>query len=104
MSNIGERLKEQRLRAGFTQQQLAERAGIGKGSQTLYETGKRMPDAKYLATVAEAGLDVAYIVTGTVAAASMDQDEQQVVALYRKLDLRGRRCIVGAMVSYLGDD
>jgi transcriptional regulator with XRE-family HTH domain len=104
MSNIGERLKEQRLKAGFTQGQLAQRVGIAKGSQTLYETGKRMPDAKYLATVAELGLDVSYIVTGSVVDATLEPEEQQIVALYRRLDLRARRGIVGAMVSYLADD
>ncbi len=33
-------------------------------AQSLYEKGKRMPDAGYLAVVAAAGVDVSYVLTG----------------------------------------
>ncbi|WP_337245218.1 helix-turn-helix transcriptional regulator [Luteimonas sp. gir] len=58
------RLKEERSRLGFTQQQLADTAGISKKSQTNYELGHREPDASYLASIGEAGADVLYILTG----------------------------------------
>jgi transcriptional regulator with XRE-family HTH domain len=102
MTNIGERLKEERLRAGFTQVSLAQAVGVAQSTQTAYETNRRTPDAKYLAALAEAGLDIGYVVSGKVADACMDPEERQVVALFRKLDLRGRRFIVGAMEIYLG--
>ena len=103
MTNIGERLKEERLRAGFTQIRLAQAIGIGQGTQTSYETGKRTPDANYLAAVHEVGLDAAYIVTGAHATTTIEPNEQQLITLYRKLDIRARRALIGALVSYLAD-
>lgn len=38
-------------------------------SQVNYESGKRCPDAEYLQSIAECGIDVGYVVTGTRATA-----------------------------------
>jgi transcriptional regulator with XRE-family HTH domain len=51
MTTSAERLKEERLRVGMSQEQLAQAVGMSKGTQTHYETGKRMPDLAYLAAV-----------------------------------------------------
>lgn len=61
---IGERLREERERLGYSQIDFAGLAGVGRGSQANYEKGERSPDANYLAAVAEVGADIAYIVTG----------------------------------------
>jgi len=45
--------------------------GVGKQSQTNYESGKRLPDADYLSAIAKAGADVLYILTGERSLASM---------------------------------
>ena len=50
---IGERLKEERERLGFSQTEFAAVAGASKNSQYNYEKGERSPDAAYLAAVAE---------------------------------------------------
>lgn len=65
MLNIGERLKEERVRLGFNQGDFAAMAGVAKTSQFNYEKGERNPDAAYLAAVAAAGVDVLYVITGT---------------------------------------
>ncbi len=68
--SIGARLKEERERLGQSQTEtaaIAEAAGAPgatRQSQALYEKGKRMPDAAYLAAIAAAGADVLYILTG----------------------------------------
>lgn len=68
--SIGARLKEERERLGQSQTDtaaIAEAAGAPgatRQSQALYEKGKRMPDAAYLAAIAAAGADVLYILTG----------------------------------------
>lgn len=61
---IGARLREERQRVGFTQQELADRSGIDRNSQINYEHGHRSPPADYLAAVDRLGLDACYIVTG----------------------------------------
>ena len=55
---IGERLKEERERLGFSQTEFAAVAGASKNSQYNYEKGERCPDAAYLAAVAEKGVDI----------------------------------------------
>ena len=39
------RIKEQRKKQGFLQQEVAEKAGISVMSYQRYESGKRVPDA-----------------------------------------------------------
>ena len=60
---LGARLLEERGRLGMTQTQLAEVGGVSKGSQILYEKGKPFT-SDYLNAVAEAGLDVLFLITG----------------------------------------
>lgn len=48
----------------MTQKDLWSRGGVQKSAQLGYEGDKRAPDARYLAAVAQAGVDVAYVVTG----------------------------------------
>lgn len=64
MNNFHERLKEERTRLGLNQTQFGEVGGVRKETQSLYESGKRSPDADYLARIAQAGADVTYILTG----------------------------------------
>lgn len=101
MTHFGERLKEERLRVGMSQIQLAQAVGMSQSTQTLYETGKRNPDIAYLGAVHELGLDAAYIVTGAFLEGDIPKDEQEFLAVFRKLDRRGRMCAMGAMLGYL---
>lgn len=64
MGTIGERLKEERKRFDFSQEALAQLGGVQRRAQINYESGERMPDAAYLAAVAQIGVDVLYVVTG----------------------------------------
>ncbi len=61
---IGARLREERERLGYSQNDLAELAGLTRNSQVNYEGGKRQPDAAYLSAIAGHGADVTYILTG----------------------------------------
>lgn len=62
---VGSRLKAERLRLRESQESLAEKGGVGKNAQIKYEKGERSPDADYLQLVAQAGVDVLYVLTGT---------------------------------------
>ncbi|WP_175772408.1 helix-turn-helix domain-containing protein [Paraburkholderia phenazinium] len=101
MTTSADRLKEERLRVGMSQEQLALAVGMSKGTQTHYETGKRMPDVTYLAAVNELGLDAAYIVTGQFAQAGLPEHEHLFLSVFRRLDQRGRKGVMGAMLGYL---
>ena len=86
--NIGERLKEERVRLGYNQGDFAAIAGVAKTSQFNYEKGERSPDAAYLAAVAEKGVDVLYVVTGRrtpEASSSFNGDEIALIEHYRQL-------------------
>jgi len=61
---IGQRLREERERLGYTQPAFAELAGTTKKSQIDYEKDLTQPKAGYLAAIATVGADINYIVTG----------------------------------------
>ncbi len=63
-SNFGARLREERENLGLDQGALADIGGINRNSQSRYETGKSFPDARYLISLAAAGGDVQYVLTG----------------------------------------
>lgn len=93
---IGERLKQERSRLGFSQTDLAGVGGVGKTTQINYEKGERSPDAGYLAAVAEKGVDVLYVVTGErkpQAPGSLSTDEMQLVERYRLMSPDARNTI-----------
>lgn len=64
MNSLGARLSGERHRLGLTQEDLAKIGGVQRRAQARYEANGRFPDAGYLASAAEAGLDVLYVITG----------------------------------------
>lgn len=105
MSVIGERLREERVRLGFSQAALGEIGGVKANAQGNYEKGDRYPDAAYLAAVSEHGIDVLYVVTGQrtpVASSSFTGDETELVAHYRQLP-EGDRTHTHKMVTALAE-
>ena len=61
---LGTRLREERRRLGLTQAALAAVAGISTATQVGYEGGATDPGASYLLKIAEAGVDVCWVLTG----------------------------------------
>lgn len=66
MVSLGERLREERERLGLSQTLFGDLAQVTKKTQMLYEGGQRSPKADYLTVIAEQGVDVQYVLTGTV--------------------------------------
>lgn len=62
--NFGARLAEERKRLGMRQAEFAARVGTDAAKQSLYENGRRELRGDYLARLAEAEVDVVYILTG----------------------------------------
>lgn len=61
---IGHRLREERVRLGLTQKQIAERVGVSREMWARYEGGVA-PGAGALSSAAAAGVDVGYVITGS---------------------------------------
>lgn len=64
MDSIGLRIKGERVRLGLNQDDFAALAGVQRRAQGSYERGQRLPDAGYLASIAQHGADVQFILTG----------------------------------------
>lgn len=64
MNFFGRRLAIERKRIGFSQAAIAQRGGVKANAQVHYESGKRIPNAIYLASISDAGVDVGYLITG----------------------------------------
>ncbi|MFC5431769.1 helix-turn-helix domain-containing protein [Paraburkholderia denitrificans] len=62
---IGDRLKEERVRLGYTQPDFAALVGASKSSLIRWEAGTKSPDIAHLAEWSTVGLDVLYVATGT---------------------------------------
>jgi transcriptional regulator with XRE-family HTH domain len=61
---FGDRLAEERKRLGLRQAEFAALVGTDVPKQSLYETGRRELRADYLARLAEARVDIIYVLTG----------------------------------------
>lgn len=95
MCMFGERLKQERQRLGMNQDDFAAVGGVKKRAQISYEKDERSPDAVYLCALLEIGVDVWYVMTGTVSAAVLTGDESELVSGYRNLDARGKAGVLG---------
>lgn len=63
-------LKNERERLGLTQAAMAEAGRVRSRTYSYYESGERSPDSEFLASIAAAGADVLYILTGVRSAAA----------------------------------
>ena len=63
--SIGERIAEERKRLRLTQAVFAEKLGVSLSSQKRYEINNRAPNVHYIGAIAEIGVDVAYVMTGS---------------------------------------
>lgn len=102
--HIGKRIKEERKRLGLTQSSFAEHGGVILRSQVNYEQGKRLPDAGYLAKIAEIGADILYIITDKrtpVKIAALSVEETSLIDYYRQAAEEGRKALeaTGAAVA-----
>ncbi|WP_225307588.1 helix-turn-helix domain-containing protein [Nitrincola iocasae] len=99
MSEIGDRLKEERERIGLSQEEFGLVGGVARNAQSNYEKGKRAPDSDYLCAIARKGVDVLYILTGTQMDTSINgltPDEVELLGIYRGCSDVGQRHLVAA--------
>ncbi|GLS04963.1 hypothetical protein GCM10007860_21120 [Chitiniphilus shinanonensis] len=99
MNTIGERLKIERLRLGLSQEDFAARAGVVRRTQTNYETGERVPDAAFLATVARFGVDIHFVVLGERHPGQLSPEQHDVLDAYAAASPPVRAAALAALRS-----
>jgi len=86
MSTIGDRLKNERKRLGYSQENFAAVAGVTRRPYAEWESGNTSPTAMQLALIGAAGADVFYIVMGDRDAPpplALSAEEQLLLDRYR---------------------
>lgn len=75
VAGIGKRLREERERLQLSQEQLAAIAGTNRITPSRYEGGTHLPTIGFLAAVAEAGVDVEYVLGGKRNVVALSADD-----------------------------
>lgn len=83
---IGARLRYERERLALSQADLAQIGGVSRNSQTAYETGKTPFTSEYLRSVAEAGVDPLYVISGERSADTLTSDQARLLEAFAALD------------------
>ncbi|MDO9177459.1 MAG: helix-turn-helix transcriptional regulator [Agitococcus sp.] len=100
MTLFGGRLKTERMRLGFKQNDFADKVGVTVQSQIRYESDKSSPDADYLEKVLALGGDVIFLLTGERSKPSgLNEDEEKLLISYRYLTTDDSRKVLLRVAS-----
>ena len=108
---LASRIKDLRLVAGLTQEQLAEKIGVKKQNISRYESGRVEPNIRTAKKLADAlGVSLEDMAAGVSSfsspAPALSPDEAQLVEDYRSLNKEGREYIRQTMAiakhAYVG--
>ncbi|NNH95848.1 XRE family transcriptional regulator [Pasteurella multocida] len=99
MTTVGERLKNEREKLKLTQEQLGAIGGVKRLAQANYESGKRIPDARYLAEIAKVGMDIMYVLFGERANTAINDEELLLLHKFRNADPAVRKFMLGEGVA-----
>lgn len=100
---IGERLRDERVRLGLKQEQLAERAGISKNSLGAYERGATAMNVALLLVFQDLKIDIGYVLTGRRTDRSLDTATAQLIEMVGKLSVRERQAIFNLVSNLAGE-
>lgn len=82
---FADRLRIERKARGLNQTSFARLGGVGLQSQSRYENADNEPSAEYLANLAQAGIDVVFILTGTRSTDSLNAQETELITHCRTM-------------------
>lgn len=92
-----DRLKESRIKAGLTQEQLAEKLGIAKSTLSGYESGNREPAVATIAKALEIlNIDANYLYQDEAKILTemvINLDDKELLKKYRVLDDHGKEMV-----------
>lgn len=83
MSSYSERIRTERKRLGKTQDEFAGIAGVTRNPYCAWEKGATAPDARQLAALAQAGVDVQYVITGVRSDVALAPEERRLLEGFR---------------------
>lgn len=76
LSSLGSAIRGERMRAGLTQAQLAEQAGMSRATVIGVESGSRFDIATLLALIKTLGLEISLAPRSEAAASIFDETEE----------------------------
>lgn len=80
---FAERLKLIREEMGLSLEKFAQLGGVQARTQIYYEKSERYPTVEYLLKLSDGGVDVSYLVTGSVSQEGLSNDERELLTAYR---------------------
>ena len=102
--NFGVRLAEERKRLGLKQAEFAALVGTDVPKQSLYENGRRELRADYLARLADAGVDVIYVLTGErMEGGRLGEQATRLLSAFLCLPEATQRMLAGLIETLQGD-
>jgi len=88
---MGERLRAERERLGFTEKQIAQLIGIPQATYQKVESGEHDPGMFALSRLASCGFDANFIITAE--RLKPLQEENELLQRFRELSLKGKSSI-----------
>ena len=79
-NTLGARLKEERLRLGLTQEELAEKTEVQPITIIQYEKRKSFPSVKFIFNLQELNFDIIYLLTGKQEFLNLETVPHEIIA------------------------
>lgn len=95
---IGNRLREERVRLDLSQETIAQRIGVRREMWSRYEAGSE-PGAVVLAAIGAAGIDVRYVITGSRDYKPLPDEELALLKRWRKASDEVKHAAMGALLG-----
>ncbi|EAN5160555.1 helix-turn-helix transcriptional regulator [Salmonella enterica] len=98
---IFDRLRNERERLGLSQTAMSKVCNVAFRTYCDYEAGKSEPKASTLASLAEFGVDILFVLSGvkTPKIDGISEDEQEIVKMYREAPLAVKAAVLGALTA-----
>lgn len=91
---LGDRIREARINAGMTQDDLAKKIGAAKNTVTCYEKGTREPDALKIIAIAKAlGVTGDYLLGIHIPTDTLSSEARSIAKRYDQLDKHGKSLV-----------
>lgn len=92
LNNLSERFKEERIRLGLSQTDIADKTAVSVKTVGRWEKEIALPSDK-LSLLSSAGFDLLYILTGQHQSMVLNQREMDLIESYRSNDEKCRQVI-----------
>lgn len=94
MVQFSQMLKNERMRLGLTQDEIARFCGVSKRTYNYYEDGERAASSDFLMAFSKLGADINYLFTGERTKESLEPLERTVLLAFNRLVKDGQKKLV----------